>query len=106
MAAPPFHAAFFCLLERSLIHRDAKDAQSHHTERASRADRNVNDAPPNEGPPIIDLALYRMSGVRHRDDTSERPGSMGASHLTAATPTAAIGGEAGLSFTCGSRQEK
>jgi hypothetical protein len=41
-----------------LFHRNADDAGPHHAERASRAHRYVDNAPPNKGTAIVDPALY------------------------------------------------
>ena len=39
-----------------------------------------------------------MTGVRHRDDASERPGAMSTGHFTPVTASAIVGGKTAFSF--------
>jgi hypothetical protein len=97
---PPFSCQSF--LERWLINRNTNDTGAHHAERTRRAHRHIDDPAPHEWTAIIDPALDRVPGVRHCDNTSERPGSMGTCHFAPVASTTVIGGETGLGFACSS----
>ena len=74
---------------RSLDQND-NNAGSHHSERTRRPDRYIDNPASHEGSAIIDAAMYRMAGVRHGNDASERAGSMSAGHLALVAPAAII----------------
>src|ERR1700732_42711 len=44
---------------------------------------------------IINAAPYRMTGVRHRDDASEMPGTMSAGRFALVTASSVVRGEIG-----------
>jgi hypothetical protein len=76
---------------------DVDDARSHHSERASRAHRYIDDASLYEWPTIIDAAMDGMTGVRDGDNASKRPGSMGAGHLALMAASPIVGSDATFS---------
>jgi hypothetical protein len=84
-----------------LFDRNADHAGSRHAERTRRAQRHIDNPAPDEWSAIIDAALYGMTGVRHRDDASERPGAMRTGHLAPVTASAIVGGKTAFSFGCG-----
>jgi hypothetical protein len=82
-----------------LFDRNSDDTGSHHSERTRCTYRHVDDPATNKRSTIVDAALYGMTGVSHRDDASERSGSMRAGHLVAMASPAIVRGETGFGFT-------
>jgi hypothetical protein len=101
VGSPAFMPGFS--FECQLVDGNKNDSGSHYAECTRRAHRHIYNPASHEWTAIIDPALDRVSGVRHRDDTPEGPGSVGARHFARVTSPTVIGGEAGLGFTCSSR---
>lgn len=90
---------------RKLFDRHANDAGSHHAQRPSRADRQIDHPSPNEGTTVVDATLDRAAFVAHGHDASKRPGSVGARHSMTAAPI--IGSQTGFGFgRCDEKGEK
>jgi hypothetical protein len=67
---------------------------------ARAAQRYVDNPAPNKWSAIINAAPYRMTGVRHRDDASEMPGTMSAGRFALVTASSVVRGETGFGLSC------
>jgi len=85
---------------RSSLHRDENDPGAHHAERAGRAERKIDHAALNEGPPVIDPTPDRVSSIGDGDHAAERTSPVRAGHFSVMAPPAVIGSQSIFRPTC------